>query len=246
LKKYFLLFVLILTSVIVKAQGDYNFSPYGVGFGVSTIRGYTNVAKQNNTLAANINFTYNYSPYLPITLELEDGRLWGGSRVTDPSKREYENSYMALYIHADLQLGQIIDYDYSSFNEVIKNLYFGGGFGFVNDNVQNQRTNINTSSQYPTPGTYVFPGTDKSLNLAIPMRLGYEVKIYNEYDEPFIRVDFEYQHNIVFGEGLDGYDDPPSQFKNQHPDQYREISVVLKYNFGTIRAFTKRIRGTSF
>jgi hypothetical protein len=240
LKKYFLLFVLILTSVIVKAQGDYNFSPYGVGFGVSTIRGYTNVAKQNNTLAANINFTYNYSPYLPITLELQDGRLWGGSRVTDPSGREYENNYIALYVHADLQMGQIIDYDYSAFNEAIKNVYIGGGLGFVDDNVQNQRFDVRN----PSYGN--FPGTDKSINLAIPIRLGYEVKIYNEYDEPCVRIDFEYQHNIVFGEGLDGYDDPPSQFKNQHPDQYREISVVFKYNFGTIRAFTKRIRGTSF
>jgi hypothetical protein len=240
LKKYFLLFVLILSSVIVKAQGDYNFSPYGVGFGVSTIRGYTNVAKQNNTLAANINFTYNYSPYLPITLELQDGRLWGGSRVTDPSGREYENNYIALYLHADLQMGQIIDYDYSAFNEAIKNVYIGGGLGFVDDNVQNQRFDVRN----PSYGN--FPGTDKSINLAIPIRLGYEVKIYNEYDEPCVRIDFEYQHNIVFGEGLDGYDDPPSQFKNQHPDQYREISVVFKYNFGTIRAFTKRIRGTSF
>ena len=245
MKKYFLLFVLVLTSVIVKAQGDYNFSPFGIGFGASSIRGYTNVAKQNNTLAGNINFTYNYSPYIPITLVVEDGRLWGGSRVTDPSKREYENNYIATYVHADLQLGQIIDYDGSSFNEAVKNVYFGGGFGFIDDNVQNQRTNLIGNSQYPV-GTYVFPGTDKSINLAIPLRLGYEVKFYNEYDEPFIRIDLEYEHNIVFGEGLDGYDDPPSNFKNQHPDQYREISLILKYDFGTIRAFTKRIRGTGF
>jgi hypothetical protein len=246
LKKYFLLFVLILSSVIVKAQGDYNFTPYGIGFGVSTIRGYTNVAKQNNTLSANINFTFNYSPYLPITLELENGRLWGGSPTTDPSRRWYENNFIAIYLHADLQLGQIIDYDYSSFNEAIKNLYFGGGFGLVSDNVNNQRHNVLTSSQYPVPGDYTYPGNNKSLNLAIPLRLGYQFKIYNEYDEPFMSIDVVYQHNIVFGEGLDGYNDPPSQFKNQHPDQYRNIGIVLKYNFGTIEAFTKRIRGTSF
>lgn len=240
MKKYFLLFVLILTSLFVKAQGDYNYSPLGVGFGVSTIRGYTNLAKQNNTLAGNINFTYNYSPYLPITLLVEDGRLIGGSAITDPSGRAYTNNYLAIYLHADLQLGEIIDYDYNTFNEAIKNIYIGGGFGFVSDNVQNVRFDVRN----PSYGN--FPGTDKSINLAIPLRLGYEVKLYNEYDEPFMRVDFEYEHNIVFGEGLDGYDDPPNQFKNQHPDQYREISVVIKYNFGTIRAYTKRIRGTGF
>lgn len=240
MKKYFLLFVLILASLFVKAQGDYNYSPLGIGFGVSTIRGYTNLAKQNNTLAGNINFTYNYSPYLPITLLIEDGRLIGGSAITDPSGRAYTNNYLAIYLHADLQLGEIIDYDYNAFNEAIKNIYIGGGFGFVSDNVQNVRFDVRN----PSYGN--FPGTDKSINLAIPLRLGYEVKLYNAYDEPFMRVDFEYEHNIVFGEGLDGYDDPPNQFKNQHPDQYREISVVIKYNFGTIRAYTKRIRGTGF
>ena len=43
--------------------------------------------------------------------------------------------------------------------------------------------------------------------------------------------------------GLDGYDDPPNHFKNQYPDQYRQIAITVKYDFGRIRAFTKRIRG---
>jgi len=245
LKKNILLFVLIFSSIIAKAQGDYNFSPFGVGVGVGTIRGYTNVAQQNNTLAGDLNFTYYESPYLPITAELQTGRLWGGSRINDRYGREYENNYTAVFLHGDLQLGQVIDYYYSGFNEIIKNLYFGSGVGFVDDNVQNQRTNPFLQSGHP-PGTYTFPGTDKSIDFSIPLRAGYEFKFYNEYDEPYLRLDIDYTHTFVFGEGLDGYDDPSNKFKNQNPDQYRYIAITVKYDFGLIRAFTKRIRGTGF
>ena len=199
MKRIILLFVLISSSIIVKAQqGDYNFSPFGVGVGVGTIRGYTNTAKQNNTLAADLNFTYYESPYLPITVELQTGRLWGGSRVTDLYKREYENNYTGLFIHGDIQLGQFIDYYYSGFNEIIKNVYFGSGVGFVDDNVQNQRTNLIAElPQYPV-GTYTFPGSDKSIDFSIPLRAGYEFKFYNEYDEPYLRLDIDYTHTFVF------------------------------------------------
>ncbi len=182
---------------------------------------------------------------MPITLEVQKGTLSGGSTSTDQYKRQYSNSYLGLYLHGDLQLGQVIDYYYSGINEILKNVYFGSGVGFVDDNVKNQRTNLVATSQYPA-GTYVFPGTDHSIDLAIPIRMGYEFKIYNEYDEPYLRIDIQYTHTVVFGEGLDGYNDPPSHFKNQNPDQYREIGFTVKYDFGRIRAFTKRIRGTGF
>ena len=84
------------------------------------------------------------------------------------------------------------------------------------------------------------------MDFSIPLRAGYEFKFYNEYDEPYLRLDIDYTHTFVFGEGLDGYDDPSNKFKNQNPDQYRMIAVTVKYDFGLIRAFTKRIRGSNF
>lgn len=245
MKKNFLLFILIFSSIIVKAQGDYNFMPMGIGAGAGIIRGYTNVAKQNNTLDVNLNFTYYNSPYLPITFELQKGRLWGGSRVTDQYQREYENNYTGAFVHFDLQLGQVIDYYNSGLNEILKNLYFGSGVGFINDDVQNQRTNLNTNTGYAV-GAYTFPGSDHSLDFSIPIRAGYEFKFYNQYDEPFLTLDIQYTHTYVFGEGLDGYNDPQTHFKNNNPDQYREVGFTVKYAFGRIRAFTKRIRGTGF
>jgi hypothetical protein len=226
---------------MVKAQGDYNYMPFAVGAGVSTIRGYTNVAKQNNTLAANLNITYYDSPYIPITFEIQKGRLWGGSRVTDPYSREYENNYMAFIIHGDLQMGEIINYYRGDITNILKNFYVGTGIGLVDNNVQNQRTDL--FSQGYAAGTYVFPGSDHTKNFLISLRLGYEFKFYDEFDEPQFALDLEYVHNLVAGEGLDGYDDPPSKFKNDFPDQYRQITVGFKYDFGRIRYYSKRIRG---
>jgi len=240
LKRIFLLFIFILSAIISKAQGDYNFMPSGVGFDISTIRGFTNVAKQNNTLAVGVYYTYYPSPYFPVTFEIQRGRLWGGSRVTDPYSREYVNNYTAVLIHADLQLGQVVDYEDNDFMNVLKNAYLGIGGGMVKDNVQNQRYDL-FSQGYPA-GTYKFPGTDSSTDPDVNFRVGYEFKFYNEYDEPYLRLHIEYVHHVVFGEGLDGYNDPIQKFKNNFPDQYRQISIGLVYNFGLIRAFTKRIR----
>lgn len=240
MKRIFLLFILILSAFIAKAQGDYNFMPWGVGGDVSLIRGYTNVAKQNNTLSVSAFFTYYPSPYAPVTFEIQRGRLWGGSRVTDRYKREYENNYTAILVHADLQLGQVVDYDGNDFMNVLKNAYLGLGGGFVKDNVQTQRYNL-VQDGYPI-GTYRFPGSDNSTNPDVNFRIGYEFKFYNEYDEPCLRVHIEYAHHVVFGEGLDGYNDPIQHFHNNYPDQYRQITIGIVHNFGLIRAFTKRIR----
>lgn len=240
MKRIFLLFIFILSVAIAKAQGDYNFMPQGVGFDVSCIHGYTNVAKQNNTLSVSAFYTYYPSPYVPVTFELQRGRLWGGSIVTDLYKREYVNNYFAALIHIDLQLGQVVDYEDNDFMNVLKNGYIGIGGGFVHDNVQNQRYNLVTDG-YPV-GTYRFPGVDVSTDPDINFRIGYEFKFYNEYDEPAFRIHIEYVHHLVFGEGLDGYDDPIQHFHNNYADQYRQITIGIVHNFGTIRAFTKRIR----
>ena len=86
----------------------------------------------------------------------------------------------------------------------------------------------------PTTG-YVFPGKDKSLNLMVPIRVGYELKIYNSFGEPFIGINLSYIMNVTWGEGLDGYGDSSDDFKNNTPDLYRQISLGIKVNFGPSR-----------
>jgi hypothetical protein len=245
LKKLILFFVFAFAAMAVKAQEGYNYKEFGIGLDVSYERGYTNVQRQDNHISENINFIYNYSPYIPVTAELQFGTLSGGGTTAnlDPHGRMYTNHYEAFVVHADFQLGEAIDYSESDVLNIIKNIYFGSGGGIVFNNNTVQRTNtIPTLGPTSGPNVYVFPGSDNSINLIIPLRFGYEFKIYNDFQEPYMAIDIGYVHNLVFGEGLDGYDDPSNKFKNNATNQYRQITIGVKINFGNVTSFNKLIR----
>ncbi|MDB5005630.1 MAG: outer membrane protein beta-barrel protein [Mucilaginibacter sp.] len=241
MKNYILLFVLLITAIVVKAQGGFNYYEFGVGAGTSYERGYTNISHQNDNLGFNANLIYNYNPYVPVELELQKGRLSGGGITVDKDKygRQYTNNYLAVYLHADAHLGSFIDYGNGWFLNTVKNFYFGSGIGIIKNNNTVQRTNVIAADG---PLFYVFPGKDKSINYSISLRAGYEFKIFDSYDEPTYAIDLGYVHNVIIGEGLDGYNDPNSKFKNNALDQYRQITIGFKYFFGNTVAYNKRIR----
>ena len=241
MKKLILLFTFVSSAIMVKAQVGYNYKEFGIGLDIFYERGYTNVARQDYHVGQSVTFVYNYSPYIPIAAELQFGTLSGGglTPALDKYGRMYTNHFEGLIIHGDFQLGEILDYTESYFNSALKGLYFGSGGGIIFNSNTVQRTNI-----YPQNGSlsYVFPGSNSSMNLTIPLRFGYEFKIFNEYEEPFMSVNIGYIHNLVFGEGLDGYDDPSNHFKNNATNQYSQIVVGVKFNFGNVTSYTKVIR----
>jgi hypothetical protein len=65
---------------------------------------------------------------------------------------------------------------------------------------------IQRTNQFLKTGQYVethgFEGANSGVNFMVPLRFGYEFKFYNAYDQPNIRLDIGYQHNLTFGEGL--------------------------------------------
>ncbi len=152
----------------------------------------------------------------------------------DPYGRFYINNYKAFILHADFQLGAGIDYSDSWFLNIVKNFYGGTGLGVISNTNTVQRTSV-------VDPTYVFPGTNSSIDLMVPIRVGYEFKIYDNYNEPGMAIDIGYIHTFAFGEGLDGYNDPSSKFKNNSLDQYRQIAIVFKYFFGRVVSYNKLI-----
>jgi hypothetical protein len=241
LKKLILLFVFLFSVLVVRAQMGYNYKEFGIGLDLSYERGYTNVQKQYDHVSENINFIYNYSPYIPVVAELQFGHLSGGglTLATDKYGRQYVNNFEGLILHADFQFGEVIDYSQSEWLNILKNFYFGTGGGIIFNSNTVQRTNIYS---WNGPLTYIFPGSNSSINLTIPIRFGYEFKLYNDYEEPYMAIDIGYIHNMVFGEGLDGYDDPSNEFKNNATNQYRQIVIGVKFNFGNVTSFNKLIR----
>jgi len=225
-----------MLATAARAQSGYNYSEWGVGAGAFYERGYTNITQQNSHFGFNINAVYNYNPYLPVEAEIQVGQLSGGgnSPQLDPYGRHYTNNYKAIIFHADFQLGAGIDYSDDWFLNIVKNFYAGTGFGFISNSNQVQRYSIYQS-------TYRFPGVDNSIDLMVPIRVGFEFKIFNDYNEPQFAIDLGYIHSFAFGEGLDGYDDPSSKFKNNAIDQYRQIAVSFKFFFGNVVSYNKLI-----
>lgn len=240
LKKYILLAAVFIVSFAAKAQSGYNYNAFGFGIGGGIVHPLADLKKGYDDKAFNANFTYYYNPYVPIVLEFQLGKLRGGGNDVSQDKdtRRFENSYKSLMVHINYQLGDAIDYYRSDFLNILKNFYGGIGVGAMFNNVNTNRYSL-------LDHTYRFPGSDKSVNLVIPLRFGYEFKIYDYYGVPKFGIDIGYQHYVTFGEGLDGYADPTSKFKNNAPDQYRHVTIGLKYNFGTEHSYDKSISGSN-
>jgi hypothetical protein len=243
LKALFLFFAVFLTTACCYGQSGYNYHQWGAALGFSYQRGYTNITHQYSQFGANGSYIYFVNPFFPIEAEFQCGKLAGGGPLPsqDPYGREYHNKYQAVIIHGDIMLDAAIDYEDSWILNVVKNFYGGAGIGAIFNHNQVTRYSIYVPP-YPQSGFYRFPGKDSSINLTIPLRFGYEFKIYNELNEPRFLIDITYIHNVIIGEGLDGYDDPSSKFKNNAPDQYRQINVTLKYCFGNLVSYNKIIR----
>jgi hypothetical protein len=235
-KSILLILMLFLCSKTLLAQLAYNFTGYSIGAGGGVSRAFADLAKEINKTAYFVNFNYNYSPFTTFTAELQAGNLAGGDRLSDQHTRAFNNSFKAVVFYADLQAGEYIDYRYSKMLDVIKNIYVGTGIGVIHNKMSFiQRESLNN------PG-YIFPGQDASSEFMIPVRFGYEFKFYNFYQEPAIRLNVGCQMNWVYGEGLDGYNDPPSMFKNHHVDRYSIFGAGIKYSFGTPVSYKKPTR----
>lgn len=237
MKKHALLTsILFLCSKFLFAQLSYNYLGYSVGAGFGVTRADADLREHLNKGAAFVNFNYNFSPFTTGTVELQFGQLGGGHPNTDKDTRAFINTYEAVIIYADFQAGEIINYQDRRVLNILKNFYVGTGFGFIH----NQMTFIQRQS-LSDPG-YIFPGRDNSIEAMLVFRGGYEFKFYNQYHEPGVRLDVGFEENLAYGEGLDGYADPPSQFRNDHVDRYAFVHIGLKYNFGIPISFRKPIR----
>jgi len=233
LRKLILFITLIFAEAGAHAQDSYNFSHWGLGVFGGTNYPFADLKKANKGKSYDVVVYYNLTPYVPLGFEIQTGELSGGSVLTDPSMRQYDNQYKAVFVHGDYSLGEAMDYEGSFLGAILKDLYGGIGLGVISNHMK--------FIQRYDAGGYHFPGKDNSLSLAVPLRFGYEFKIYDAYGEPFIGLNIQYIHNMTFSEGLDGYTDPPDKFKNNSADQYRQIQVGLKVNFGPSIPYTKKI-----
>jgi hypothetical protein len=103
--------VLILAFYKAGAQGSINYASFGFGLNAGINKPLADLRKQivNNSYSATA--YYYYTPYVPIALEFQVGKLAGGGNTVaeDKDTRRFLNNYKALMLHIDVQLGEIMD-----------------------------------------------------------------------------------------------------------------------------------------
>lgn len=225
--------ILMLQFLFIGAQAQigFNYHEYSLGIGAGITKTYAGVSKVQTKGAFHVDFDYYHTPFVIFGVQGQMGTLAGGDRETDRLGRAFTNKYTSLILQGNLQAGEFIDYSNNVILNAVKNLYVGSGVGLLfNDITYIERIDPGN------PETY-YDGLDKSMNLLVPLKFGYEFKIFNAFDEPQLRVDLSYQTNIVFDQGLDGYNSP-----SHRPNVYNYISVGLKYGLGSITSARKPIK----
>jgi hypothetical protein len=220
--------VISCSALLSKAQMGNDYGRYDVGFSAGFNQFYGDVNTAKSTNAVNFNFNYNQGPFVNLILEGQFGKLAGGA-ANDPLGRQFATDYQYYAFRIQLQAGEIIDYSESSIANAFKNLYVGTGIGII-------YSNISSITRYSTTilGHYT-PGDNKSNEVFLPVRIGYEFKIFNQYLQPNVKIDIGYQYNNVFGDELDGY--RAGHFK----DAYSQFTIGAKFSIGGVTSYRKQI-----
>lgn len=224
-----LTFILCTSAFLVKAQLGYDYAQYDVGAAVGLNYPIsTDVTKAlKYTPSAQFNFTYNHGPFINYVFEGQFGTLKAG----DPSLgygRTFENRFWAFGLRVQLQAGELIDYSKSQVANGFKGFYVSTGIGYLVNHVK--RGGDNT-----LPAGIQAPGDNNSQIPYIPIRIGYEIKLFNQYNEPSIKIDLGYQYNKILDDNLDGYK------TGRYNDAFTQFSLGVKVAIGRVTSYRKQI-----
>ncbi len=229
-KKTVLTLIICLIAFMSKAQVGYNYSQYDIGVAAGLNQVFGDVKTSPISATVNFNITYNATPYTNFVFEAQLGKLNGGdSLATKGLKRQFNNDYSGFIFRGQLQAGELIDYSGSPIANAAKNLYLSVGIGYAVNHI----TSINRKPSY---NSY---GSNNSQEPFLPLRVGYEFKIFNQYNQPSVKIDFAYNVNFIFGDNLDGYS---GGFNNKGNDVYTQISIGAKFAIGgSLTSYRKQI-----
>jgi hypothetical protein len=218
------------TAFIAKAQLGYNYSQYDIGTSVSFDAVSGDALPQKTTQAINFNFTYNQTPYTNFVFEAQLGKLTGGDSLKSANGRYFNNDFYSFVFRGQLQFGELMDYTTSPFLNAVKNIYVSAGVGFIRNHI----TKIHrTSNTFPVQTT---PGDTVSQEPFLPVRIGYEFKLFNKYEQPSVKFDIGYEANFIFGDDLDGF------ITGKHNDIYTQLCFGVKFAIGGgMTSYRKRI-----
>jgi len=201
------------------SSAQYNFYRFSVGVGGGVTKCFGDIETyQRFSPSSNFTLDYFFTPFVSAGLEIQKGTISAGDSIRDTHKRFFKNSYTSITAGGKIQLGQIVNTDFSNFLYAVRGLYVGTGVGIIKNNqVEIMRHR---------------PGDDKSMEIVIPANIGFNFNFNDRWGYIRFIASLNHQFNVTLGEGLDGYNDPPKDFKNRNPDMYGYTTIGIKYLFG--------------
>ncbi|WP_421945487.1 hypothetical protein [Pedobacter sp.] len=234
---YFSIFLLAVANF---SSAQSNYFKWSYGFGAGPNYSKTDVQEGNWGYTIYGTIDHHFTPFLTGGLEAQYGMVQGGDIETDLHNRQFVNKYNGINANVKLMLGELIDYNKTNFLYSIRGLYAGIGIGAVKNKITDIVRYKPSWAAYD-PGYGPFPGKDKGVDLWVPINFGMNFYINDGYGYVRYVINVNAQGNFTFGEGLDGYNDPSTKFKNYDPDTYNVYSVGLKYYFGNIKVYRKTL-----
>lgn len=215
MRKIFLICIALAIGTAVSAQqvaNQYHKFDLGLGYSLKKVLSTPGIDQGIKFYQANLN--YNFTPWVTAIAEFQNGRMSGiiaGSR--------FNNSYNSVAARFQVQGGAFIDFYENSVTDKLKNLYIGTGFGLQRFS---QKTNIDV------------PKLNSSNNFFIPMRVGYEIKLFAN-NATLAKIDLAYQYNLSSNNGSTGF------ASSAYNDTGHQISVALKFGVYRRAAFGRAI-----
>lgn len=225
MKTAFTSFLTLLLCFNAFAQTNYYKLSLGAGYGLT--QSFTDIQSHDFSQSAYGTLDYFFTPFLSLGGELQSGKIKGGNAATDPHERAFVNSYKAATLNGKLYLGALVDYNRSAFLNAIRWLYAGGGAGLV-------RNRLTSIERIQKSTGYKFPGRSASYEMLVPLNLGINFYFPDRTGNNRFAINVNFQSNITVGEGLDGYDDSSTKFRNGFPDMYNFYTLGLRYHLGVV------------
>lgn len=217
MKTSFLIVGLTCLCAVATAQtaNEYNKFDVGAAYGIKKVLNTPGI--DNSARFIHINLGYNFTPYTNLIAEYQNGHMGGIINGTD-----FTNHYQAGLIRGQVQAGAFLTNSESTFASAMKNAYVGAGVG-----------SITFKNGEPLDGST--PKTPVSSNIFVPLRAGYEFKLFIA-NAPAIKIDAAYQYSFMYNDGNQGFR------SNHYNDTGHQFILGAKIGFLSRSSFQRSIR----
>lgn len=230
MKRIYIFLLCALAGLQASAQS--NFYKYSVGAGGGVTIGYGDLRSQSLSPAAYGTAEFYFTPYVSMGVEGQLGRIKGGD--TTAGFANYNNKYKAGSLYARLAAGAFMNHTYrhTTLKKLIRGVYVGTGIGLIRNDIVERYPTVNVNPR-------VDQGKRHSWDALVPLNVGlnYGISEKNGYERYVFNLNF--QGNLTFGEGMDGFDRNPLFSSKTSNDIYTFTSIGIKYKFGPVGYFKR-------